>query len=541
MGMIQIGLFSSPSSRALCLLGATLLAPACVADAGLGDLPADSDSQGDSDGVVSDTEEPPGTDADTDTPNDTDDPPEGDTEGDTEEDPDTDTEGDSALPGTCERIAGEDGALHDWAIVCGSGASEFISAVAVADSGDTLAAIEVRTFGDEPSPTWELEDGTYQHQSDSDALIVRFDPDGELVWSRYYGSSSYINIDALTPCGDDVLVAGDAREAVPDFGGERLPAGDFVTRFDAEGNVAWSKTFDVAEPSGHVNVRSLSCDADGNVFVAGTMRDGADFGEGMVPASISDGFIAKYAPDGTLVFAQTLNADSSADGGEVIRVAAVASHTDGSAYLLLDHNADVDLGDGPIAPPYPSQNTLLARLSEDGELLWTAPVGGNGLVYAFSLAVDPDGRAVVAGTFLSFIELGDDTHENQFPYDDQEEDIVGTNYDVYMAAFEADGTYAWGVPDGEMRNDDLVVARFSSDSALGVRRGLTEVEVAEYGPEGITALVTTPADGYGYMQAASNDSAVVVASSIGAEALWPSGAAEAHVEDSDALLVHIPQ
>lgn len=539
MGMIHLGLLSSPSSRALCLLGAALLTPACVANARLGDLPADSDSQGDSDGVVSDTEGPAGTDSDE--PSDTDDLPDSDTDGDTDGDTDADTDGESALPGSCERIVAEAGALHDWAIVCGSGARESVSAVAITDSGDTLAAIEINTFSDEPSPTWELEDGTYQHQSSSDTLLVRFDPSGDLVWSRYYGSSAYFILNAITPCGDDVLVAGDAQEALPDFGGQRLPAGNFVTRFDAEGNIVWSKSFEVAEPSGHIDPRSLSCDASGNVFVAGTMRDGADFGDGMQPASVSDGFVAKYTPDGTLSFAQTLNADSSASGADTIRVAAVASHTDGSAYLLLDHNGEVDLGTGPIAPPYATQNTLLARLSEDGDLLWTAPVGGDGLVYGFSLAVDADGRAVVSGTFLELIDLGDDTHENSFPFGEQDEDIVGTNYDVYVAAFEADGTYAWGLPDGEMQNDDLVVARFASDSALGVRLGETQFAISEYGPDGIDELLSSPSEGLGFVRAASNDTAVVVAASMGGAVSWPSGAAEAHVAGGDALVVHIPQ
>ncbi len=528
--MIGFALHLPPSSRALLGLVCTaLLTAACVQDAGLGDVPGEEGSDGNSDGEITDTDGDP---AETDAPATETDGPATDTDG------DTDTDGETTLPGTCERIAAEPGDLHDWTLVCGSAARDGVSALAMTPAGDTIAALEIRTLGDDPSPTWELDDGTYEHQGDSDTLLLRFDPQGELVWSRYYGSSSFLNVYALTACGEDVILGGYAREEVPSFGDATLPPGEFLTRFDPEGNVVWSRTFDVQAPNGHVNVRSLSCDDSGNVFVAGTARDGVDFGDGMQPASVSDGFVAKYDPAGALIFARTLHADPSADGFDGVRVAAVVAHTDGSAYVALDHDADVDFGEGPIAPPYPNENALLARISADGTLQWTAPIGGDGLVYAKSLAIDADGRAVVSGLFLSFVDLGGTTYENTFPYEDQEEDLVGTNYDVYVAAFEADGTFAWGLPDGEMRDDDLVLGHFAADRALGVRRGETQLAITEYGPDGAEELLTTDA-GFGFAYAASASNAVVVGGSVGAEQSWPAGVTEIHAGLSDTVLVHI--
>lgn len=512
------------------LLSTALLSSGCVDDAGIGNIPEGSGggAESDSDGgttVSETTSETDGTGTGTDTGTDT--------------DTDTDTGPETALPGSCERIAAEPGDLHDWAIVCGSGAADTAVALAMTPAGDTLVALEIRTFADEPSPTWELEDGTYEHQADSDALLLRFDPDGELVWSRYHGSSSFLDIEALTSCGEDVVVGGSTREAVPDFGGEELPPGSFLTRFDAQGNVVWSRTFEVQAPNGGIRVRSVSCDADGNVFAAGTVRDGVDFGNGMQPASVSDGFVAKYDPSGGLLFSRTLNADPNADGVDAVRVAAVATHTDGTAFLLLDHNAEVDFGTGPIAPPYENENALLARLSADGELLWTTPIGGDGLVYATSLAVNPNGRALISGTFLERVDLGEDTFENTFPFQEQEPDLVGTNYDVYVAAFESDGSYAWGLPDGEMLDDELIVAHFGSDQALGVRQGETRLAISEYSPTGREELLNVSRDGFGFVLGASTLTAAVIAASIGEDIAWPPGAAERHVASSDALLVHL--
>lgn len=109
---------------------------------------------------------------------------------------------------------------------------------------------------------------------------------------------------------------------------------------------------------------------------------------------------------------------------------ALEVHTDGSAYVLLDRGNPVDFGAVTIDAPE-EEDTLLARFSADGDVLWSSQITGEGPILADSLALDEEGRATVAGSFLISVELGSELHENTFPYEEQNMRL--TRYDVYVA------------------------------------------------------------------------------------------------------------
>ncbi len=511
---------------------------ACVDGADLGDVPGETEAVGGTEGTVADTEggetaaETEETAADT----------EADTEvGETEA---GETEGETESIGGCERIAADPGDPHAWALVCGTGATERIDVLEITPSGEMLVGIESRALSGEPLPVWEFGEEQYTHTGLTNALLLRYDAAGELMWSRYFTSEEHVVLRNLAHCGDDFVITGGASGGPADFADGSFEEGEFIARFGPDGTLQWSHTFDVMGPNGHVTVADAHCDTAGNLAIVGTVRDGVDFGDGMLPAAISDGFVAKYDPDGALLFGMTLLEDSTADGAEAGRGKAVAVHDDGNTYVFLDHTAAVDFGTGPINPIHDSvgEQALLVRLSETGDLLWSAPIGGQGLVYATDLLVDASGRAIVSGPFLSTVELGGSSFGNVFPYDEQERDLVGTNYDAYIAAFESDGTYAWGEALGWMRDEEAELARFSANQALVYRVSDRELSLRTHSADGsggvFDAQFADPNSARQYSLMRANDDVVLLAGSMGDALDWPFDASTYASGNGDAIVVH---
>jgi len=143
-----------------------------------------------------------------------------------------------------------------------------------------------------------------------DAFISKFDTDGVLVWTRQLGSSSTeisnaVSADKL----GNVFISGYTRS---NLDGENAGNRDiFVSKFDTDGNFVWTKqrgTSSWEESTG------ISADGQGNVFISGFTTgdlDGAN-------AGISDAIVSKYDTDGNLVWSKQLGTDSLDQSNGVI-------------------------------------------------------------------------------------------------------------------------------------------------------------------------------------------------------------------------------
>lgn len=141
-------------------------------------------------------------------------------------------------------------------------------------------------------------------------------------------------------------------------------AGFTLTKYAPDGKVVFQKPF------GEV----VAVDAAGNAYVAATFSAALDLGLGtMMPSGDMDVFVAKLAPDGTLLFARPLGVCPDS-----LRSIAVAC-------------------DGRIAVSGAEMGTLV--LDAKGALLFSLPFDGD-------LAFDSKGNLIVGGQFTGTLDLG---------------------------------------------------------------------------------------------------------------------------------------
>ncbi len=127
-------------------------------------------------------------------------------------------------------------------------------------------------------------------------------------WFKTFGSldaaQSVFDV-AVTPTGEIVAVGGFADTI--DFGiGPMASTGSadiFVAKFDALGNAIWSKRF--GDASSQI-AYAVAIDNSGAIYVGGSMIGSVDFGNGITKTSagVEDAFLARFDPDGNIVWAQ---------------------------------------------------------------------------------------------------------------------------------------------------------------------------------------------------------------------------------------------
>ena len=254
-----------------------------------------------------------------------------------------------------------------------------------------------------------------------DALLLKFDATGALVWQRTWGrdANSSENAEAVATAADGsvYLVGGTTN---PDTGAFSL----LVLKFAGDGTLVWGKTWDGAggEPG-------VAVSPDGFVYVVGTVaRPNTSFQFDML--------VLKIAPaDGSVVWQRTYAAGDIVDARGGVAVA-----LDGSVYvaggLQQPEHGFVDL------------DAVLVKLAPDGSLLWDRTWGGGSGDSPAGVAVAPDGSVYLVGQTNSFAVGSDDAFVVRFlPSGKTVEALTWGGADLDGAAgvaVAADGTVVLG-------------------------------------------------------------------------------------------------
>jgi hypothetical protein len=211
-----------------------------------------------------------------------------------------------------------------------------------------------------------------------DVYVRKLDPDGEVVWTREFGSDSTDHgVGAATDGTGSVFVAGNTIGAIVSGGG-----GDWdvwVRKYDPAGEVEWTRQFGTGT---YDQVRAIATDPSGNLVLSGeTQGDLA----GPV-AGPTDVWVRVYNSAGDIVWTRQFGSDSfDAAGG-------VTADADGLITVMGDTAGVLD-GDSAGA-----NDAWVRRFDAAGGTLWTRQFGSNGSDLGAGVASDAQGDVVVGGS-----------------------------------------------------------------------------------------------------------------------------------------------
>jgi len=226
----------------------------------------------------------------------------------------------------------------------------------------------------------------------------------------------------------------------------------FLAKYDATGTKAWAFSIGAL---GWDRGWSMAIDPQSNSYIGGVFTNRADFDPGpdslflrSNPAGFwPDGYLAKYNPEGELVWAKHLLTARDRSGSQSATLLSITG-------MEIDAQGDLVIGgafwdtvwvapnqmivsDGPLA------DLFIAKYDQDGNFKWVKQMGGSGDQRIQSLAIDPQGNIAVTGFFFGNPDLN--------PAGGAMLSSQGGE-DIFIAKYDPTGNFLWahgiGSPNG---------------------------------------------------------------------------------------------
>ncbi len=208
-------------------------------------------------------------------------------------------------------------------------------------------------------------------QAGSQALLMKFDADGNVVWQLTWGGTR-------EDSGRGVAIGPDGSvylTGVTQSFGPFLGAAAFLLKFSPDGEMIWERIWQV---SGGTFPEDIAVSNDGAVYLVGN--------HGCCPQRP---FLAKFTADGALLWDRTFFAPGLR-GGETASFRGIAVAPDGGVIAV-----------GRWEPTFDGE-LLVVRFSSDGAILFVRDWGGDSHEDGSDVAVAADGTAYIVGRTNTF-------------------------------------------------------------------------------------------------------------------------------------------
>lgn len=282
-----------------------------------------------------------------------------------------------------------------WATVGGGALLDQGNDVATDPSGNSYVVGAIQTNG--PNPTAKFGNFTLVGNGDYDWLVVKYDPFGNVVWARNYGSTAGDTARgvALDRAGN-VYVSGFYSGTMTVQGTTVTSRGlfdAFLAKLDSNGTLLWLKS---AGGSGSDIAHGVAIDGEGNVGIAGEFQGTASFGTHSVKAAgLGDAFIAKYDAAGNNLWVHSGGSTTSFVGDPAKAIAVDGAN---NFYITGDYTGLATFDGLSVTNTGTSGSDIfVAKYNSAGAVQWLHHAGGPASDKGYGVGVDANGNSWVSG------------------------------------------------------------------------------------------------------------------------------------------------
>jgi hypothetical protein len=229
-------------------------------------------------------------------------------------------------------------------------------------------------------------------------------------------------VDYFTPVNNDVSANFDA----------------FVTKYNADGSYAWSRTWGGSSDD---NAYGVATDSNGNVYVIGKFTsasvdfDGTSGIDTHTLAGSYDLFITKYNVDGTYGWTRTVGGLGGIFLAGAIQIDSQNNLYVGGFFSGTDINFN-STGGSDNHTSIGNRDIFLSKYKTDGSYLWTYTYGGSNYENINAITSDLNNNIYVTGMFMGTnVDLDGTSGTDLY-------NSSGTST-AFLSKYNADGLYTW--------------------------------------------------------------------------------------------------
>lgn len=253
-----------------------------------------------------------------------------------------------------------------------------------------------------------------------ESYITKYSNNGNVIWAKTVeGTNTNLTTDIAYDNNGNYLITG-FFSGNYNLGGSTITSSTqsydiLIGKLDKNGNTVWlKKAGSIAEDA----AQAICADKEGNAFITGYFIRTAYFDNNSIEYyDYNDIFIAKYAPDGTNLWAR------AGKGSQLDSGFGITADDEGNVYSTGMFMFTLDF-DGWQRTSANGRDIYIVSYSPNGNVRWLTSAGGVNTDCGLDLAVKPNGNIALCGYYL-----------NTCTFDDIEIDYAEYN-DLFIAEFD---------------------------------------------------------------------------------------------------------
>ena len=204
--------------------------------------------------------------------------------------------------------------------------------------------------------TWSSDIEGLENKGDNDALLVKYDKDGNIIWQKSFGGNYDDMFYSITETQDgDYIAVGETCSSDIEGLEEINKCGAIVVKYNKDGNVLWKKVFYTNE-STYFSVIETE---DKNIVCVGKVRGNIN-GLQVYGAANIDSLIVKYDKDGNEIWKKSFGGSGYDEYTSVVETKDKGYVVVGNTYSTDIENLDTN----------DSKQFIILKYDKDGNIIW---------------------------------------------------------------------------------------------------------------------------------------------------------------------------